>query len=460
MFKRIGTCMTVGSLLLLASCLGGGGGSSSGGNGNGTPNGSDGITSNHLPSSLGTINGVFLDSAISGINYSTGSTNAVTDGAGSFTCQAGEDITFKLGSIVIGKAPCLPVITPIELATLGAVRSSSVTFSGNIADQLSVAQNHKLQRLTMFLQTIDSDGNLSNGISPHAGSEVILQQILTASNTTLVEALADGPVDSGFQDALNEFVANSSPAHVSVNASDAIAHFSSTLSSQSICSVGDVSNSASVLGYAPNCIALTCAIGYSVSDGSCISDTITSFSQIMDFYNNFVITWNAENYDPQSGYGNGTFLRKQANGQVIIPNQPISEFMEYLVGHSAGSSSHCNHSSTVPYASTTGPNLAGFYLTSTYEELLEDILSDVKGRATNSFLTAPGAGYEAGRRCAETIATQIVKYGAMSSEQKTSLLNLINATDDSNFVISTDGSGLSADELAILDLLIAHYNIQ
>ncbi len=430
-------------LFVVIGCNGGGGGSSSSVSG-GAAN--TGATSNHLPSSVGAISGVLVDSAIIGLDYSTGTTNAQTGAGGSFTCNAGEDITFKLGSIVIGKSPCLPVITPIELATLGAIRANGVTFTGSQANELNESQNHRLKRLSMFFQTLDSDGVLANGITPHVGSEVILQQILDSESTTLAEALNEGAVDSDWDDALAEFVSDSSPGHVAASALNSISHLTSTLSAQTACVVGDVSNSASVFGYAPNCIALTCTSGYTVSNGACVSDTISSFSEVISVLDAYATT---------------NVIRRNANGTSVNPLAYIDNYMEMIVGYSSGNSA-CNPSTTLSIPNTTGQNLGSFWLITSYQALYEDILgesSGVKGRATNNFLTAPGVGYEAGRRCAETIANVIVKGGVLSNEEKAVLLGLIGASSDTNFALSSDGSGLSTDELAILDLLINHYNI-
>lgn len=444
MLMKNGNLITICSLMLLTACFGGGGGGSSSG-GSGGSDGSGG-TSNHLPSSIGSISGIFLDSAVIGFNYSTGSTNAVTGAGGSFTCTAGQDITFKLGSIVIGKSPCLPVITPIEIATQGAVRSSDVTFTGNLADQLTASQNYRLQRLSMFLQTMDADGDLSNGISPHAGSEVIVQQILTSSNSTLEEALSEGPVDSEWGDALAEFVSDSAPGHVAASALNSISHLTSTLSAQTACVIGDVSNSDSVLGFTPNCIALTCSIGYTVVDGSCVDSTAHSFASFIEYFDDFALT----------------LWRKNADGTNVAPATHLENYMESVVGYS-GQNTACNPSTTVASPNSTGQNLGGFWMITSYQVLYEDILgssSGVKGRLSNSFLTAPGVGYEAGRRCAEEIAYAIVKRINMGSTRQARLLGLIGASDDTNFSVSADGSGLSTDELAILDLLIQHYSIQ
>jgi hypothetical protein len=83
--------------------------------------------------------GYYVDSAVSGVNYLCGDQNGTTDAEGMFKFAVGKDCTFKLGNIV--------------LKTIA---------SDNLVDQATVVENNV--SVAAFLQTVDVDGNASNGI--------------------------------------------------------------------------------------------------------------------------------------------------------------------------------------------------------------------------------------------------------------------------------------------------------
>jgi len=82
----------------------------------------------------------YLDNAVGGVSYSCGTQEGKTDKDGKFNFDVGKDCTFSLAGI-----------------TLRTTTSDKLVDKGNIIeDNLKVAK---------FLQSIDSDNNLSNGIS-------------------------------------------------------------------------------------------------------------------------------------------------------------------------------------------------------------------------------------------------------------------------------------------------------
>lgn len=86
-----------------------------------------------------------LGTKVAGVSYSASSgKSGVTDEDGTFEFNHGDTIEFKLGSLDLGKVPASPVVTPITLA------------GGN---------ENKLQNILILFQSLDSDGNPSNGIS-------------------------------------------------------------------------------------------------------------------------------------------------------------------------------------------------------------------------------------------------------------------------------------------------------
>jgi len=90
---------------------------------------------------------VFLDTAVQGLEYIAGLQTGVTNANGHFSASPGTTVLFKLGDVVIGLAPFERQLTPISLVS-GAVDETDPTVT-NIA---------------RLLQSLDSDGDLSNGI--------------------------------------------------------------------------------------------------------------------------------------------------------------------------------------------------------------------------------------------------------------------------------------------------------
>jgi len=102
--------------------------------------------------SIGT--GHYLDSAVSGINYKCGSEEGITDANGVFTFEKGESCTFYLGDI-----------------KLRGVASTNLVDGGNMVEtDVQIAQ---------LLQTLDTDGNPSNGITI---SPKVVEALATAIN--------------------------------------------------------------------------------------------------------------------------------------------------------------------------------------------------------------------------------------------------------------------------------------
>jgi hypothetical protein len=83
---------------------------------------------------------------VSGVNYRTESTSGLTGPNGEFLYNPGETVTFFIGDVIIGSALATSQVTPIAL-------------SPSLNDKNPVTLN-----IARFLQSLDSDGNLNNGI--------------------------------------------------------------------------------------------------------------------------------------------------------------------------------------------------------------------------------------------------------------------------------------------------------
>jgi len=91
--------------------------------------------------------GVFLDSPVSGLSYATLNVSGTTDAAGRFTYYPYETVTFSVGGLTLGSAVGKATITPLDIVS-GAAGASDQ----RVANRL------------VFLQTLDQDGDLNNGI--------------------------------------------------------------------------------------------------------------------------------------------------------------------------------------------------------------------------------------------------------------------------------------------------------
>ncbi|MGL5390630.1 MAG: hypothetical protein ACRDA8_04430 [Shewanella sp.] len=98
------------------------------------------------PTPTPTKTGVFLDSAVAGLNYKTASIPAgVTNAKGEFNYRAGETVTFYIGELLLPSVSAAAQLTPAELG--GGL---------NTATTVNILQ---------LLQSLDQDANPANGIS-------------------------------------------------------------------------------------------------------------------------------------------------------------------------------------------------------------------------------------------------------------------------------------------------------
>ncbi len=103
------------------------------------------------------LTGTFVDFPISGLSYTAGVQSGITDAAGSFTYEAGNDITFTLGGLQLGTTTAMPNLSPLDF-----VNTTSVS-------------NQVMRNITTLLFSLDQDQDPSNG-----------SQLSTAVQTGLV----------------------------------------------------------------------------------------------------------------------------------------------------------------------------------------------------------------------------------------------------------------------------------
>jgi len=121
--------------------------------------------------------GVFLDGAVENLDYVAGTAaKASTTSKGEFTCYAGDTVSFSIGGIALGSAPCAATITPLQLAGVTDIKDVKV-----------------INRL-LALQLLDEDSDPSNGIKLAADVKTALASKSAdfgASATTFNTAMTD-----------------------------------------------------------------------------------------------------------------------------------------------------------------------------------------------------------------------------------------------------------------------------
>jgi hypothetical protein len=101
----------------------------------------------------------YLDSAVSGITYQCGDQNGITDTNGTFTFEFGQDCTFSLGTIPLRGVSAKVLIDGVPL----------------VEDNITVAR---------VLQSLDFDGDPTNGITIRPEVITVCEEVLSQSGTT------------------------------------------------------------------------------------------------------------------------------------------------------------------------------------------------------------------------------------------------------------------------------------
>ncbi len=112
---------------------------------------------------VGTLQGIFTDSKVEGLKYTTETHTGFTDENGEFDYEEGETVTLYVGDIRLGSAPAAEEISPIDIASAVDADINSL----------------EVQNIAAFLQTLDEDGNPDNGIkiSPEVTAAISLSEI-------------------------------------------------------------------------------------------------------------------------------------------------------------------------------------------------------------------------------------------------------------------------------------------
>jgi hypothetical protein len=134
-------------------------------------------TTDEIANSTNTATGYYLDSAVSGAEFSCGSQVGVTDTDGKFTFEKGQDCTFSLGGIELRK------VEANLLADGGKIVETNV-------------------KVAAMLQSLDTDKNPDNGITISDSVVQAFKKSLQDNNITTV------PTSTQLQTVLTEIAVN------------------------------------------------------------------------------------------------------------------------------------------------------------------------------------------------------------------------------------------------------------
>ncbi|NNE18678.1 MAG: hypothetical protein HKN10_09390 [Myxococcales bacterium] len=143
------------------------------------PNGSAGPVSPPRPgpnnpvgpdTSFGVLRGA---SPVAGVHYQTETHEGLTDEQGRFFYEPGEDVSFRVGSTHLGEAPAQPLFTPFELVPEAEI----VTGTGPIERALEEPAFQRVLNWEMLVESLDVDGDPSNGIEISAAVSELLEEV-------------------------------------------------------------------------------------------------------------------------------------------------------------------------------------------------------------------------------------------------------------------------------------------
>ncbi|MCG8669920.1 MAG: hypothetical protein MI867_10945 [Pseudomonadales bacterium] len=150
--------------------------------------------------------GQFVDSAVAGLFYKTDSMEGFTDHNGYFNYLPDETISFYIGNIALGSATASSIVTPVD-----------------ISESTDQEINETTVNILRLLQTLDEDGDPSNGISISENTHLAATQINGSdiSVTTSSQNFENNAV-------LIQFIGQVTNVGELVDHDNAVAHFKTT----------------------------------------------------------------------------------------------------------------------------------------------------------------------------------------------------------------------------------------
>lgn len=116
--------------------------------------------------------GYFIDSAVQGLQYKSGTLTGFTDANGAFQYEEGQPVTFSIGSLELGSV------------TVTHSRVFPVDLIAGAKDET----HPKVSLMAQVLQTLDSDGDASNGITITDSARQALNQVIQLASADPTQA--------------------------------------------------------------------------------------------------------------------------------------------------------------------------------------------------------------------------------------------------------------------------------
>jgi hypothetical protein len=209
--KRSAIAVVVAAIMLSA-CGGDGDDSSPGGTNNPPPGSGNPGGGNNNPPPPTPSTGVFIDSAVAGIHYETETQSGETDEDGRFNYLPGETVTFSLGGITLPAVQASDTVTPLM-----------VFETNDFTDQ-------RVVNLGRLLQSLDDDGDLTNGIQITAEARTAAQGLTIDFDVPSATFEADANITN--------LLSAGGGSVTLVSAEDAVSHMQDSLSETAVSLVG------------------------------------------------------------------------------------------------------------------------------------------------------------------------------------------------------------------------------
>ncbi|RLU03974.1 MAG: hypothetical protein D9N11_01425 [Ketobacter sp.] len=160
--------------------------------------------------------GRFVDSAVAGLSYRSGSVAGVTDALGTFEYEVlggvPQLVLFAFNNVEIGATQGRDIVTPLDLVTDSSINALEV------------------QNIARFLQMLDTDANPSNGISP---SMDLMSAVLAFSWNPVDFYDADFSNQSAVTQIIADVSSVDTQPHILPSAAEATQHLKQTVACHS-----------------------------------------------------------------------------------------------------------------------------------------------------------------------------------------------------------------------------------
>lgn len=116
--------------------------------------------------------GYFIDSAVQGLQYKSGALSGITDSGGTFQYEDGQPVTFSIGNLELGSV----------------VVNNNRVFPVDLISGATDENHPKVSLMAQILQTLDSDGDASNGITITEAARNAIAQAISISTADPTQA--------------------------------------------------------------------------------------------------------------------------------------------------------------------------------------------------------------------------------------------------------------------------------